>query len=269
MIDFYLKEASSQGRMGGVACSKSHQGTHFGPGTMNLAFIFKEEKVPSEIADPLAAALTVHSFACLAPSASELEDVVKGALDASLHAKLTVVVWACLKASFHKCLSSIVSASGGGTSAGPSIPHSATSSSSWVDTFPAKLSQERLNTLKTQFEKDYPSKILDPSSLPSSRMLALAKKHVTEKSFAYIAWKYRMSEEKLEESGSSRPRKLARLEDYIFDEVPARDIPEGVSQMLLLHLLDLVAFAYCLLGAAHLSSFRAYSIAESPHAMEA
>ena len=85
LIDFYLKEASSQGRMGGVACSKSHQGTHFGPGTMNLAFIFKEEKVPSEIADPLAAALTVHSFACLAPSASELEDVVKGALDASLH----------------------------------------------------------------------------------------------------------------------------------------------------------------------------------------
>ena len=45
-----------------------------------------------------------------------------------------------------------------------------------------------------------------------------------------------------------------------FDEVPSRDISDsGVSQMFLAHLLDLLAFAFCMLEVGHLSSFRAYN----------
>ena len=96
--------------------------------------------------------------------------------------------------------------------------------------------------------------------MPSARLLAACSKQVQDKQFAYIPWKFRLSEGKLDEISSSRPKKVARLEDYIFDDIPSREISDsGVSQMFLSHLLDLLAFAFCLVEVAHLSSFRAYS----------
>ena len=96
--------------------------------------------------------------------------------------------------------------------------------------------------------------------MPSSRLLAMVNKQCQDKHYIYVSWKHRISEEKLEEMHSTRTRKIARFDDFIFDEVPSRKIPEsGISQMFLLHLLDLVAFAFCLLETAHLSSFRSYS----------
>ena len=114
--------------------------------------------------------------------------------------------------------------------------------------------------MKSTFEDSYPSEILDSSSMPSSRLLAACNKQVQDKHYSYIAWRFRLSEEKLEEIQASRPRKIARLDDCIFDEVPSRDISDsGVSQMFLAHLLDLLAFAFCMLEVGHLSSFRAYN----------
>ena len=96
--------------------------------------------------------------------------------------------------------------------------------------------------------------------LVTSRLLAACNKQVQDKHYSYIAWRFRLSEEKLEEIQASRPRKIARLDDCIFDEVPSRDISDsGVSQMFLAHLLDLLAFAFCMLEVGHLSSFRAYN----------
>eukprot|EP00439_Symbiodinium_sp_Y106_P074232 s519_g14.t1 len=77
--------------------------------------------------------------------------------------------------------------------------------------------------------------------------------------YSYIA-RFRLSEKKLDEIQASRPKKIARLDDYIFDEVPSRDISDsGVSQMFLAHLLGLIAFAFCMLEVGHLSSFGAYN----------
>ncbi|CAE7505649.1 unnamed protein product, partial [Symbiodinium microadriaticum] len=187
--------------------------------TATLADIFKEEKVHPDLAAELSKVLTIHSFACIASSADHLEECIKEAVATTLHPLLTPVCIACLKASYHRCLTNLVAPGA-----------------------------------------DYPSEILDASTMPSSRLLASVNKQCQDKHYTYVAWKHRISEEKLEDMHSSRPRKVARFDDFIFDEVPSREIPEsGISQMFLLHLLDLVAFAFCLLEAAHLSSFRAYS----------
>ncbi|CAE7590828.1 unnamed protein product, partial [Symbiodinium sp. KB8] len=224
--------------------------------TASLADIFKEEKVHPDLAAELSKVLTIHSFACIASSAEHLEECIKEAVATTLHSLLTPVCIACLKASYHRCLTNLVAP---GASA-PAQPASLTASSSWTDTFPAKLGNEKVATLRSKFEADYPSEILDASTMPSSRLLASVNKQCQDKRYTYVAWKHRISEEKLEDMHSSRPRKVARFDDFIFDEVPSREIPEsGISQMFLLHLLDLVAFAFCLLEAAHLSSFRAYS----------
>ena len=224
--------------------------------TATLADIFKEEKVHPDLAAELSKVLTIHSFACIASSADHLEECIKEAVATTLHPLLTPVCIACLKASYHRCLTNLVAP---GASA-PAQPASLTASSSWTDTFPAKLGNEKVATLRSKFEADYPSEILDASTMPSSRLLASVNKQCQDKHYTYVAWKHRISEEKLEDMHSSRPRKVARFDDFIFDEVPSREIPEsGISQMFLLHLLDLVAFAFCLLEAVRLSSFRAYS----------
>ena len=48
----------------------------------------------------------------------------------------------------------------------------------------------------------------------TARMLAMANEHVSEKHFSYIPWKYRMSEERLEENNAGYPCKRAKLEDF-------------------------------------------------------
>ncbi|CAE7365802.1 unnamed protein product, partial [Symbiodinium microadriaticum] len=225
-----------------------------------LSDIFKEEKVPSDLAAELSKILTIHSFACIASSADQIEESVKEAVPGALHSLMTPVCIACLKAAYHRCLTHLVSVGSSPSTSTPVPASSLASSSTWNETFPAKLGHDKVSTLKTKFEADYPSEILDHSTMPSSRLLASVNKQCQEKHYSYVAWKHRISEEKLDEMHSNRPRKIARFDDFIFDEVPFREIPEsGISQMFLLHLLDLLAFAFCLLEAAHLSSFRSYS----------
>ena len=225
-----------------------------------LEVIFKEEKVPAEISEVLCKSLTANSFACLAPSAEQLETVLRDALSPELHDMLTAVTLACLKASHHRCLTNVVSLAASRSAALPAQQTALPLSSGWTETFPAKLSFDKVSKMKEKFESDYPSELLDAACMPSSRLLAIVNKQCQEKHFTYIAWKHRISEEKLEDMQGQRPKKVARFEDYIFDEVPTRDIPEsGISQMFLAHLLDLVAFAFCLLEAAHLAAFRAYN----------
>ena len=78
--------------------------------------------------------------------------------------------------------------------------------------------------------------------------------------FKYIPWHLRLSDKTQEELSLHRPRKVPRLEDLLWDDVPLRDIPSnGISQMFLFHLLELISIAYAMLEAAHLSSFRKYN----------
>ena len=228
--------------------------------SLTLAQIFKEEKVPDVVAQQLCSQLTINSFACICTGPDDLLEALKDALDAAAFAQVTPVVLACSKVSYHRCISTVVSSSSQPQSGGPLLSAPPGASSSWVEPFPAKLSIEKVSAMKSTFEDSYPSEILDSSSMPSSRLLAACNKQVQDKHYSYIAWRFRLSEEKLDEIQASRPRKIARLDDCIFDEVPSRDISDsGVSQMFLAHLLDLLAFAFCMLEVGHLASFRAYS----------
>ena len=56
-----------------------------------LSDIFREEKVPSDLASELSKILTIHSFACIAPSAEQIEDSVKEAVPGTLHALMNPV----------------------------------------------------------------------------------------------------------------------------------------------------------------------------------
>ena len=213
--------------------------------SLTLAQIFKEEKVPDAVAQQLCSQLTINSFACICAGPDDLLEALKDALDAAAFAQVTPVVLACSKASYHRCISTVVSSSSQPQSGGPLLSAPPGTSSSWVEPFPAKLSIEKVSAMKSTFEDSYPSEIVDSSSMPSSRLLAACNKQVQEKHYSYIAWRFRLSEEKLDEIQASRPRKIARLDDCIFDEVPSRDISDsGVSQMFLAHLLDLLAFDF-------------------------
>ena len=227
----------------------------------SLAQIFKEEKVPEAIASLLSSQLTVHSFPCICEGVESLEECLHTVLDTGGRSQLTPVSLACIKASYHRCIASVMASTSTTPGAAPTSSQSlAAAPSTWTETFPAKLSVERVKTMREAFEAAYPSEILDASSMPSSRLLASCNKQVQDKHYSYIAWKFRLSEEKQEEISASRPKKIARLDDFLFDDIPSREIADsGVSQMFLAHLLDLIAFAFCLLEVAHLSSFRAYS----------
>ena len=175
--------------------------------SLTLAQIFKEEKVPDSIAQQLCSQLTINSFACICASPDDLQEALKDALDAAAFAQVTPVVLACSKASYHRCISTVVSSSSPPQSGGPLFSSPPGTSSSWVEPFPAKLSVEKVSAMKSTFEDSYPSEILDSSSMPSSRLLAACNKQVQDKHYSYIAWRFRLSEEKLDEIQASRPRK--------------------------------------------------------------
>ena len=175
---------------------------------------------------------------------------------------LTPFVLANMKAAWSAALATFASGSSGQPSSATALDASKSASdvASWSDTFPPKLSTAFTKQIITRFESAYPGDILDDSNTPSSRLLALCNKYLSDKSFKYIPWHLRLSDKTQEELSLHRPRKVPRLEDLLWDDVPSRDIPSnGISQMFLFHLLELVSIAYATLEAAHLSSFRKYN----------
>ena len=111
-----------------------------------------------------------------------------------------------------------------------------------------------------KFEAAYPGELMDDGTMPSSRLLALAHKYEGEGTFKHIPWKLRLSEPSQDELSALRPRKVPKLEDLMFDDIPSREIPEGgISQMLLHCLLEFPSIADTMFDAAHLASFRAYN----------
>ena len=113
--------------------------------------------------------------------------------------------------------------------------------SSWQETFPAKPSSEKTLALKQDFLKKYPSEVLDDSSMPSSRLLALAFKQASGTEWKFIPWKWRLSQSELEDIHVNRPRKVPWLElaDLLLDEIPARSVPDTLGMFGLSKLLRL------------------------------
>ena len=226
-----------------------------------LPEILSAEKIPEILIAEIGKALTLKSFAMLVDKPCDLEAALHSGLPASASDAITPFVLAGLKAAWAQALKTCASQ-------GPPIalastgasPSEAATISSWSDAFPAKLSATFTKDIRVRFESSYPGELLDDSSMPSSRLLALAHRYKTDCTYKFIPWKLRLSERAQEELTALRPRKVPKLEDLMYDEVPSRDIPDnGISQMLLYSLLDLTAIAFTRLEAAHLASFRAYN----------
>ena len=98
----------------------------------------------------------------------------------------------------------------------------ASAAASWNEPFPAKLSSDKTAEPRAAFLRTYPSEVLDDSSTPSARLLALAFKQASSHQWCFIPWRWRMSVHELEEQQLQRPRKLARTElaDLVWDDVP-------------------------------------------------
>ena len=150
------------------------------------------------------------------------------------------------------------------TSAPATQPAQSTSepSASWQETFPAKLSADKTLALKLKqdFLRKYPSEVLDDSSTPSSRLLALAFKQASGTEWRFIPWKWRLSSAELEDMRISRPRKLPRMElaDLLLDEVPARSVPDTLGMFGLSKLLRLHSVAMAMVADVHLATLKAY-----------
>ena len=227
----------------------------------SLGEILKAEKVPEILITEIVKALTLKSFAMLVDKPCDLEAALHSGLPAVASDCITPFVLAGLKAAWAQALKTCASQGQPPAlaSTGASSSEAATISS-WSDAFPAKLSATFTKEIRLMFESSYPGELLDDSSMPSSRLLALAHRYKTDCAYKFIPWKLRLSERAQEELTALRPRKTPKLEDLMYDEVPSRDIPDGgISQMLLYSLLDLAAIAFTMLEAAHLASFRAYN----------
>ena len=227
----------------------------------SLGEILKAEKVPEPLTAEIVKALTLKSFAMLVDKPCDLEAALHSGLPVAVADCITPFVLAGLKAAWAQALKTCAS-QGEPPALSPTGASSseAATISSWSDAFPAKLSATFTKEIGLRFESGYPGELLDDSSMPSSRVLALAHRYKTDCAYKFIPWKLRLSERAQEELTAFRPRKTPKLEDLVYDEVPSRDIPDGgISQMLLYSLLDLVAIAFTMLEAAHLASFRAYN----------
>ena len=218
----------------------------------DLAAFLQQHKVPAAIANELATSLTFEAFAMLAASPDKLSTTLQASLSSEAVAMLNPFVLANMKAAWSAALATFASASSGQTSSATALDASKSASdvASWSDTFPPKLSTAFTKQIITRFESAYPGDILGDSNTPSSRLLALCNKYLSDKCFKYIPWHLRLSDKTQEELSLHRPRKVPRLEDLLWDDVP---------QMFLFHLLELVSIAYAMLEAAHLSSFRKYN----------
>ncbi|CAE7201935.1 unnamed protein product [Symbiodinium sp. CCMP2592] len=133
--------------------------------------------------------------------------------------------------------------------------------SSWAETFPPKLSTETTLQLKRDFEKAYPSEVLDDTNFPSARLLSLAYRLKGTTDWKFISWKHRLSKQQEEDYNSARPRKLARFEnftDVLYDDVPSRNVAENMGLYGISNLLSIHSNALALADIAHLATLRSY-----------
>ena len=127
--------------------------------------------------------------------------------------------------------------------------------SGWVEVFPKKLGSDAVQGMIKRFKARCPSETLSPESMPSPRLLALVAKQIQERSWRYIPWKLRLSEEQHEQQAMRRPSKAPRLESFLFDDAPTREIPgPSVGKCLMQELLSLqaVSIALCGCSSAHI-----------------
>ena len=143
------------------------------------------------------------------------------------------------------------------------VPSSVSAAHSWSESFPAKLTVDQVRQMQLDFERSYPSEVLDAHSMPGPRLLALVHHQLQSKQLKWVHWNMRLSQYQHEQHSSTRPKKLAKLEtlsmtDLILDDVPTRDLPPQLGAAGLSQILSLQATALALCKGAHLHGLKLY-----------
>ena len=199
----------------------------------------------------------VPLFGCLAASATDFApalDTLLEKVSAPESAAEILLVQASFRLLFQKCNTQAAPSQG----TEPKAPSSA-SNSGWVEQFPPKLSGEQVIQLRSAFGASYPGEVLDHENTPGSRMLALTSKVMQPGELKWIPWKFRMSKVQEEAFNLRRPSKVPKFEDFIYDEIPARELPQGqVGASFLQGVLGLMSVSASLVQGAHLHNLRLY-----------
>ena len=199
----------------------------------------------------------VPLFGCLAASATDFAPALETLLEkvsAPESAAEILLVQASFRLLFQKCNNQAATSQG----TEPKAPSSA-STSGWVEQFPPKLSGEQVIQLRSAFGASYPGEVLDHENTPGSRMLALTSKVMQPGELKWIPWKFRMSKAQEEAFNLRRPSKVPKFEDFIYDEIPARELPQGqVGASFLQGVLGLMSVSASLVQGAHLRNLRLY-----------
>ena len=137
------------------------------------------------------------------------------------------------------------------------------SSTSWLDTAPARLSWEDQRVMKETFRAHYPGELLDKCTVPGDRFWSLVHAQCRPAGrFKWIPWNQVLSEAKeseiLEAKALRTPRAdVSALTQMLWDEVPhisdseVRASPWWISQLQAIR-----RNAYALSGGCHLANFK-------------
>ena len=217
---------------------------------------------PSTASQLVADGWTVATFAC---SAVDIQDFDKS-LDEMLPGHtLTILERSQLRAAFKMC-STQANVKESPSDDPMSAQAPSTSSGSWSEAFAPKLDHQVIQQLKQQYLKNYPSEILDRSTMPSTRLLSLVYHQIQKGQWAWVPWKFRMSAEKAEELQSLRASKQPRIEglalhSLLMDEPPALDVSNtGMGLNTIRSLMELHNVAVAMCRGAHLATLKQYSL---------
>jgi len=137
---------------------------------------------------------------------------------------------------------------------------------SWAESFAPKIQSSTVAKLKKQFLADYPSEVLTPETMPSTRLLSLAHHQHSKQEYRWIPWKFRMTQARLEDMMIYQRPKVPKIEglqlhQLIWDEPPSLDINnQGMGVNAIRNMLDVHNTALALVGSCHLQRLRSYSL---------
>lgn len=145
-------------------------------------------------------------------------------------------------------------------------PQPSTASGSWVEAFAPKLEHSALQTIKSTFLANYPSEVLTPETMPSTRLLSLTHHQLKQKHWTWIPWRFRLTAAKADEISMNRTAKIPRLETQqlqalLVDDPPSIKVSNtGMGINAVRNLLDVHNTAIAMCGGAHLANLKAYSM---------
>lgn len=154
---------------------------------------------------------TIELFAMATTSLDKLDTELKDMLG-DLFEITTAQQRSALRLAWSRCQTAMSAPSPQPSQSAVPMVETATSSSSWSETFPPKLTAQVILELKQLFKKHYPAEVLLPENTPSVRLLSLVHHQKSKGEYKWVPWKYRLSQAKADELSSARPSRMAKAE---------------------------------------------------------